>query len=141
MKIQAYTLASPPSNQTTPFPHLHKNERNHHEQSNKPRTYHKGVPTCRGIKNRCRRRGGKLFHNPLSLPHSTPTEQLQETTIITIKNKHNHEKDNSYTKTTSVPNPFLSYCRCPASFLPFRVQRRKELYICNVDVATNAYLQ
>ena len=27
--------------------------------------YHKGVPTCRGIKNRCRRRGGKPFQPPL----------------------------------------------------------------------------
>ena len=44
---------------------IRQKERNHHEQSNKPRTYHKGVPTCRGIKNRCRRRGGKPFQPPL----------------------------------------------------------------------------
>ncbi len=30
---------------------IRKKERDHHEQqSNKPRTYQKGVPTCRGIK-------------------------------------------------------------------------------------------
>jgi hypothetical protein len=69
-----------------------KKERKHHEQSHTPRTYHKGVPTCRGIKTDAAAGEGNLS-NPLSLLQGTPTEQLQETTKITIKNKHNHEKD------------------------------------------------
>ena len=43
---------------------------NHEQQSNKPHTYQKGVPTCRGIK-RCRRKGGDTLPQPLSLPRGT----------------------------------------------------------------------
>ena len=74
MKKPAYTLASQPNSQTTPICHSHipSKERNRHEhQSIKPRTYQKGVPTCRGIKERCCRRGGDTLPKLLSLPRGT----------------------------------------------------------------------
>ena len=47
-----------------------KKERKHHEQSHTPRTYHKVVPTCRGIKTDAAAGEGNLS-NPLSLLRGT----------------------------------------------------------------------